>query len=112
MSESKNNWLTGIPEDPSVRPQYVNDSITLPKLFLCKCLTMDATFGYRYTYRIGFVTAEGKWNIDNMGGLIKVVAYQYIEADESEEQLLKDIADVEDYFVDKVTNELKKKDSK
>ena len=37
MLESKNNnWLTGIPEDPSVRPQYVNDSITLPKLLLCK----------------------------------------------------------------------------
>lgn len=110
--KTNSNWLIGIPEDPSVRPQYVDDGITLPKLFLCKCLTMDATYGYRYTYRIGFVTAKGKWNIDDMGGLIKVVAYQYIDADESEEQMLKDIAEVEDYFVEKVTDELKKKESK
>ena len=99
-------WKTGgAPKAYAYTPSN-DDTVKLPRLFLCKCLTLDSVFGYKYTYRIGFVTKDKQWNIDKMDGLIKVVAYQFIEADESDEQLMKDIKKYEHLFVDKVVDSL------
>lgn len=105
-------WKTGgAPKAYAYKPSN-DDTVTLPRLFLCKCLTLDSVFGYKYTYRIGFVTKDNEWNIDKMNGLIKVVAYQFIEADESDEQLEKDIKKYENLFVDKVVDNLEKEKRK
>ena len=82
-------WQEGIPK-PELN-QY-----GLPKLYLCQILTLDMTFGYRYSYRIGFVTLEGKprWNCENSN--TKVMRYMDIYCDESNSQLIqKDIPNFE-----------------
>jgi hypothetical protein len=77
------NWKEGIPK-PSMN-QY-----GLPKLYLCQILTLDMTFGYRYSYRIGFVSHNNVWNIENT--LTHVTRYMEIFCDESDSQLIqKDI---------------------
>jgi hypothetical protein len=78
-------WQEGIPK-PELN-QY-----GLPKLYLCQILTLDMTFGYRYSYRVGFVTLEDKprWNCENSN--TKVMRYLDIYCNESDSQLIqKDI---------------------
>ena len=65
-------------------------------------------FGWSYTYRIGFVTSDRKWNIDKAGGMLKVIAYMNIKADESQESLFNDIKKYEDIFVNSTINSFKK----
>lgn len=80
-------------------PQPELDKETgLPKLYLCKCLSLNMNYGWSYTYRIGFVTSDRQWNIDKAGGMLKVVAYMNIKSNESQDVLLKDIKQYEDWF--------------
>lgn len=72
------NWQEGIPEREE--NQY-----GLPKLYLCQILILDMTFGYRYSYRVGFVNKEKKWSVENSN--TKVTRYLEIFCDESIEQL-------------------------
>ena len=51
-SEYHPNWKEDMPK----RSENENG---LPKLYLCQILTLDMTFGYRYSYRVGFITKEG-----------------------------------------------------
>ena len=51
------NWLEDL-------PKYKELENGLPKIYLCQVLCCDMTFGFRYSYRIGFITPEGKWNIE------------------------------------------------
>ena len=82
------NWQEGIPAQE--QNQY-----GLPKLYLCQILTLDMTFGYRYSYRVGFVTKDDKWNIENSN--TKVTRYLEIYCDESDSQLIqKDIPSFSD----------------
>lgn len=82
------NWQEGIPE-PSEN-QY-----GLPKLYLCQILTLDMTFGYRYSYRVGFVTDSKKWNLEQYNN-VKVTRYLEIYCDETDSQLIqKDIPNYE-----------------
>ena len=73
------NWKEDIPKRE--KNQY-----GLPKLYLCQILTLDMTFGYRYSYRVGFITPEGKWNIENT--LTHVTRYMDIFCNESDNQLI------------------------
>ena len=73
-------------EDTPKRKKLENG---LPKLYFCQILTLDMTFGYRYSYRVGFINNEGKWNIENP--MTKVMRYMDIYCNESETQLLTDI---------------------
>lgn len=80
------SWKEGIP-----KPQSLPNG--LPKLYLCQCLALDATFGYRYTYRVGFVTKEKKekkWNIQQ-SEFFRVIRYMEVVADESDGNLIADI---------------------
>lgn len=81
------NWLEGIPKKEE--NQY-----GLPKLYLCQILTLDMTFGYRYSYRVGFITKDHKWNIENYN--TKVTRYLEIFCNETMDQLIqKDIPEFE-----------------
>lgn len=71
-------WQVGIPKQEE--NQY-----GLPKLYLCQILTLDMTFGYRYSYRVGFVTKDKKWNVENSN--TKVTRYMEIFCNETIEQL-------------------------
>lgn len=51
--EKTNVWKTNI-------PKQTENQYGLPKLYLCQLLALDAAFGYRYTYNIGFITKENK----------------------------------------------------
>ena len=82
------NWQEGY-------PQREENKYGLPRLYLCQILILDMSFGYRYSYRVGFITEEGKWNIEREN-FIKVVRYMDIYADESDSQLIqKDIPSFE-----------------
>jgi hypothetical protein len=82
------NWQEGYPKKET--NQY-----GLPKLYLCQILTLDMTFGYRYSYRVGFINAAGNWNVENT--LTKVTRYLDIYCDESDSQLIqKDIPSFEE----------------
>ena len=101
------NWKEGY-------PQVEENKYGLPKLYLCQILTLDMTFGYRYSYRVGFINELGKWNIEREG-FIKVVRYMDIYCDESDSQLIqKDIpsftenTEDEDEETEQDTNEYKK----
>lgn len=89
-----------------------NDKDGLPKLYLCQILTVDMTFGYRYSYRIGFVTPECKWNIEQYGKMTKVVRWMNIYGNESESILLQDIEKYEDEFVKEATESIAKENQK
>lgn len=92
------NWKEGIPK-PEMN-QY-----GLPKLYLCQILTLDMTFGYRYSYRIGFVSHNNVWNIENKL-LTHVTRYMEIFCDESDSQLLqKDIPTFEEKEKEEETKE-------
>ena len=60
----------------------------LPKLYLCQIMTLDATFGWRFSYRVGFITNDGKWNIET-SSLTRVTKYMYINCDESDDTKIK-----------------------
>ena len=83
-----NQWKTTIPKQSE--NQY-----GLPKLYLCQILALDVTYGYRYTYNIGFITKENKWNLDGKSEFINVVRYMDIDCSETTNQLLKDIERVD-----------------
>lgn len=85
-----------------------NDKDGLPKLYLCQILTVYMTFGYRYSYRIGFVTPERKWNIEQYGKMTKVVRWMDIYGKESEQDLLQDIKKYEDEFVNEAASTIAK----
>lgn len=95
------NWKEKIPKKKT-------DSNGLPVLYLCQVLMLDMTFGYRYTYRIGFVTEKNNWNIEEYNnGLLKVIRYTNIifkENDENliKESLLEDIQKYENFFLEKI----------
>ena len=93
-------------------PKEQKDKDDLPKLYLCQILTVDMTFGYRYSYRIGFITDQGKWNIEQFGKMTKVVRYMDIYGKDSESQLLADIKLYEDEFVNEATESIKKENKK
>lgn len=81
------NWQEGY-------PQREENKYGLPRLYLCQILTLDMTFGYRYSYRVGFINSEGHWNIENTN--TKVTRYMEIYCDESDSQLIqKDIPNFE-----------------
>ena len=81
------NWQEGY-------PQREENKYGLPRLYLCQILTFDMTFGYRYSYRVGFINSEGHWNIENTN--TKVTRYMEIYCDESDSQLMqKDIPNFE-----------------
>lgn len=86
-------WQEGIPV------QSFDKTTGLPILYLCKVLTLDMTFGFRYSYRIGFVTKNNKWNIDEFSNNIKVLKYQNIIDNSPENALISDIKENEDYFL-------------
>jgi len=70
-------------------PEYEEDKNGLPKLYLCQILISDMTFGYRYSYRVGFINKENKWNIENSN--TKVTRYLEIFCDDNETKLINDI---------------------
>jgi len=92
-------------------PKYEEDKNGLPKLYFCQVLTVDMTFGYRYSYRIGFITKDkNMWNIEQYGKLIKVTRWCEIHCDESENRMLEDIKIHEDSLVNKAVSQFKKED--
>lgn len=89
------NWKEGY-------PQVEENKYGLPRLYLCQILTLDMTFGYRYSYRVGFITEDGKWNLEQYNKLTKVTRYMDIYCDESDSQLIqKDIPNFNDDAEDK-----------
>ena len=112
--EAGAKWADYNPDWKEGYPQIEENKYGLPKLYLCQILILDMTFGYRYSYRVGFINEEGKWNIEREG-FIKVVRYMDIYCDESDSQLIqKDIpsftenTENEDEETEQDTNEYKK----
>lgn len=91
-------------------PQKESNKDGLPKLYLCQILMVDMTFGYRYSYRIGFITDDGKWNIEQFGKLTKVVRWTEIYGKDSESQLLEDVKKYENEFINSAVDEIKNND--
>lgn len=60
----------------------------LPKLYLCQIMTLDATFGWRFSYRVGFINDDGKWNLET-SPLTRVTKYKHINCDESNDTKMK-----------------------
>lgn len=109
MFEAGASWADRFPYWKTNTPKPRYDTRTnLPVLYLCKCLSLDMTHGYRYTYRIGFITRNEQWNINEAAGMLRVVAYMDIISDESETALIADIERNEQYFVDKAVGEIAK----
>ena len=79
------NWIDAQSNKP--KKEYLENG--LPKLYFCQILTLDMTFGYRYSYRVGFINDSGNWNIETSNTCI--TKYMEIYCDESTENLLKDI---------------------
>jgi hypothetical protein len=105
-------WADFNPDWREDIPKYEVNIYGLPKLYLCQILTLDPTFDYRYSYRVGFITKEGNWNINNPN--TKVMRYLEIFCEESMNKLvLKDIPKFknetnEDEKEDEETTEYKK----
>lgn len=88
--ESGVKWADFNPNWREDIPKKEENQYGLPKLYLCQILTLDMTFGYRYSYRVGFINKEGKWNIENT--LTHVTRYLEIFCNETMDQLVqKDI---------------------
>lgn len=83
-------WADYHPNWKEDKPKYEELDNGLPKLYFCQILTLDMTFGYRYSYRVGFINKEGDWNIERKGST-KVIRYLEIYGPESKTNLLKDI---------------------
>ena len=77
--EAGAKWADYNPDWKDGYTQVEENKYGLPKLYLCQILILDMTFGYRYSYRVGFINEEGKWNIEKEG-FIKVVRYMNIYA--------------------------------
>lgn len=93
--ESGAKWADYHPYWKEGYPKIEENKYGLPRLYLCQILTLDMTFGYRYSYRVGFITEEGKWNLEQYHN-VKVTRYMDIYCDESESQLIqKDIPNYE-----------------
>lgn len=93
--ESGAKWADYNPNWQEGYPQREENKYGLPRLYLCQILILDMTFGYRYSYRVGFINENGKWNIERKN-FIKVVRYMEIYCDESDSQLIqKDIPNFE-----------------
>ena len=93
--ESGAKWADYHPDWKEGYPKIEENKYGLPRLYLCQILTLDMTFGYRYSYRVGFITEEGKWNLEQYHN-VKVTRYMNIYCDESESQLIqKDIPNYE-----------------
>jgi len=86
-------WADFHPNWKEDKPEASENENGLPKLYLCQILTCDMTFGYRYSYRIGFINDEGNWSIERDN--CHVVRYLEIFCNESKEQLLNDIKNLE-----------------
>ena len=82
-------WADYHPNWKKDKPKRSENDNGLPKLYLCQIITLDMTFGWRYSYRIGFINDEGNWNINNSN--TKVVRYMDINCNETFEQLIEDI---------------------
>ena len=107
--ESGIKWADFNPNWKEDIPKKEENQYGLPKLYLCQILTLDMTFGYRYSYRVGFINKEGKWNIENSN--TKVTRYLEIFCDESMDQLIqKDIPDFEKESKEDEEDEDNKKD--
>ena len=92
--EAGAKWADYNPDWKEGYPQREENKYGLPRLYLCQILTLDMTFGYRYSYRVGFINSEGHWNIENTN--TKVTRYMEIYCDESDSQLIqKDIPNFE-----------------
>lgn len=81
-------WQTGIP------PKSTN-MYGLPKLYLCQTLNLDSAFGYRYSYQVGFVNEDNKWNLED-NSMCYVTRYTQIICKETMEQLVEDIKKVQE----------------
>ena len=93
--ESGAKWADYHPDWKEGYPQIEKNKYGLPRLYLCQILTLDMAFGYRYSYRVGFITENGKWNLEQYQN-VKVTRYMNIYCDESESQLIqKDIPNYE-----------------
>ena len=109
--ESGIKWADFNPNWKEDIPKKEENQYGLPKLYLCQILTLDMTFGYRYSYRVGFINKEGKWNIENSN--TKVTRYLEIFCDESMDQLIqKDIPNFENKESEEDEDEDNKKDYK
>ena len=116
--EAGAKWADFNPNWKEDMPKPENNGYGLPKLYLCQILTLDMTFGYRYSYRVGFITKERKWNVENP--MTKVMRYLEIHCEETDSQLLqkdiprfeqkeaeeKEIADDMGQTIDKAINSL------
>lgn len=76
-------WIDGN-DLPSI--EYTPEG--LPKLYLCQIMTLDATFGWRFSYRVGFINDDGKWNLET-SPLTRVTKYMHINCDESDDTKMK-----------------------
>ena len=93
--ESGAKWADYHPNWKEGYPQIEKNKYGLPRLYLCQILTLDMAFGYRYSYRVGFITENGQWNLEQYKN-VKVTRYMNIYCDESESQLIqKDIPNYE-----------------
>ena len=93
--ESGAKWADYHPDWKEGYPQIEKNKYGLPRLYLCQILTLDMAFGYRYSYRVGFITENGQWNLEQYKN-VKVTRYMNIYCDESESQLIqKDIPNYE-----------------
>ena len=107
--ESGIKWADFNPDWKEDIPKQEENQYGLPKLYLCQILTLDMTFGYRYSYRVGFINKEGKWNIENSN--TKVTRYLDIYCLESMDQLIqKDIPNFEKESEEDEKDEDNKKD--
>ena len=92
-------------------PKYEVDENGIPKLYLCQILTVDMARGYMHSYRIGFITREGKWNIEQYNQMTRVVRYLKIYGVDDESNLLADIKKYENDLVKEAANAIKKDNS-
>ena len=84
-------WADFNPDWKEDKPAYETNKYGLPKLYLVQGLSLDMTFGYRYTYRVAFIDKSGNWNVDYKGSF-KVMRYMDIYCNESDSQMIqKDI---------------------
>ena len=93
--ESGAKWADYHPDWKEGIPVKKENEYGLPMLYLCQILILDMTFGYRYSYRVGFITEDNKWNLEQYHN-VKVTRYLEIYANETYEQLIqKDIPSFE-----------------
>lgn len=92
------------------KPKYEeNEYDDLPKLRLCQVMILDMTYGWRYSYRVGFITRDGQWNIEaNSNNHIHVVRWMEIFGNETIEQKIEDIDKLNKKIVDDQLDDIRK----